>query len=114
MTTPQNLSRRNLIASSAAVATGTLAMSVHGSAASASSSGSRNTRMNSDTLTMKDGTRIYFKDWGSGPVVTFSHGWPLNADAWDGCTSWHATAFASSHTTAEAMAARRNRRRATT
>jgi len=40
--------------------------------------------MASDTVTMKDGTRIYFKDWGSGPVVTFSHGWPLNADAWDG------------------------------
>ena len=33
--------------------------------------------------TMKDGTRIYYKDWGAGPVVTFSHGWPLNADAWD-------------------------------
>src|SRR5499433_1867272 len=32
----------------------------------------------------KDGTQIYYKDWGSGPVVTFSHGWPLNADAWDG------------------------------
>jgi non-heme chloroperoxidase len=27
---------------------------------------------------------IYYKDWGAGPVVTFSHGWPLNADAWDG------------------------------
>ncbi|WP_418131894.1 alpha/beta hydrolase [Variovorax sp. 375MFSha3.1] len=40
--------------------------------------------MTSDTVTMKDGTRIYYKDWGSGPVVTFSHGWPLNADAWDG------------------------------
>ncbi|XPG70047.1 alpha/beta hydrolase (plasmid) [Variovorax sp. 350MFTsu5.1] len=40
--------------------------------------------MSSDTVTMKDGTRIYYKDWGSGPVVTFSHGWPLNADAWDG------------------------------
>ncbi len=36
------------------------------------------------TITAKDGTEIYYKDWGSGPVVTFSHGWPLNADAWDG------------------------------
>ncbi|WP_436015028.1 alpha/beta fold hydrolase [Rhizobium sp. LjRoot254] len=36
------------------------------------------------SITMKDGTQIYYKDWGSGPVVTFSHGWPLNADAWDG------------------------------
>jgi len=36
------------------------------------------------TITTKDGTTIYYKDWGSGPVITFSHGWPLNADAWDG------------------------------
>src|SRR5262245_47336144 len=35
-------------------------------------------------ITAKDGTPIYYKDWGRGPVVTFSHGWPLNADAWDG------------------------------
>jgi non-heme chloroperoxidase len=36
------------------------------------------------TITTKDGTEIYYKDWGTGPVVTFSHGWPLCADAWDG------------------------------
>jgi non-heme chloroperoxidase len=36
------------------------------------------------TITTKDGTEIYYKDWGEGPAVTFSHGWPLNADAWDG------------------------------
>jgi non-heme chloroperoxidase len=35
-------------------------------------------------ITAKDGTDIYYKDWGRGPVVAFSHGWPLNSDAWDG------------------------------
>jgi hypothetical protein len=36
-----------------------------------------------NTFTTKDGTSIFYKDWGTGPVVTFSHGWPLSADAWD-------------------------------
>src|SRR4051812_18916083 len=36
------------------------------------------------TITTRDGTQIYYKDWGKGPVIVFSHGWPLNADAWDG------------------------------
>jgi non-heme chloroperoxidase len=36
-----------------------------------------------NTITVKDGTQIYYKDWGAGQPVVFSHGWPLTADAWD-------------------------------
>ena len=35
------------------------------------------------TITTKDGAQIFYKDWGAGQPIVFSHGWPLNADAWD-------------------------------
>jgi non-heme chloroperoxidase len=36
-----------------------------------------------DTITTDDGVQIYYKDWGAGPPIVFSHGWPLSADDWD-------------------------------
>jgi len=35
------------------------------------------------TITTADGTEIFYKDWGSGQPIVFSHGWPLSADDWD-------------------------------
>src|SRR5213080_5055762 len=35
------------------------------------------------TITTSDGTTIYYKDWGSGQPIVFSHGWPLSSDDWD-------------------------------
>ena len=36
-----------------------------------------------NTIIMKDGTQIYYKDWGTGQPIVFSHGWPLNSDSWE-------------------------------
>ena len=41
-------------------------------------------KRSSSTIITGDGTEIFYKDWGEGPPVTFSHGWPLNSDQWDG------------------------------
>jgi non-heme chloroperoxidase len=42
-------------------------------------------------ITLKDGCHLFYKDWGSGQPVVFSHGWPLNADAWDETLSFFAS-----------------------
>jgi non-heme chloroperoxidase len=42
-------------------------------------------------ITLKDGSHLFYKDWGSGQPVVFSHGWPLNADAWDETLSFFAS-----------------------
>jgi non-heme chloroperoxidase len=70
--------RRNVLISAAAVAAGI------GLPFAATAAQPKQGAKQMNTITTKDGTQIYFKDWGRGPVVTFSHGWPLNADMWDG------------------------------
>jgi len=35
------------------------------------------------TITTRDGAKLFYKDWGSGQPIVFSHGWPLSSDAWD-------------------------------
>jgi pimeloyl-ACP methyl ester carboxylesterase len=59
------------------------------------------------TIKTKDGVEIYYKDWGSGQPIVFSHGWPLSADDWDTQMLFFLiTAIASLLMTAAAMAVR--------
>lgn len=53
------------------------------SAATGNTHAKNGERLTMNSVTTKDGTRIYFKDWGTGTPVVFSHGWPVDADAWD-------------------------------
>jgi non-heme chloroperoxidase len=44
---------------------------------------SKGSTIMSNTITTKDGTQLYYKDWGAGQPIVFSHGWPLNSDSWE-------------------------------
>ena len=67
------------------------------------------------TLVTRDGTSIYYKDWGSGKPVLFSHGWPLDADMWDSQMEfWPAAATAPSPSTAVVSGVRASPGMATT
>ncbi len=77
--TDMSASRRGLLTAGIGIAavSATLGETAPASAASVAPS----TRLISNMLTVRDGSQIYYKDWGSGPPIVFSHGWPLSADA---------------------------------
>lgn len=76
-------SRRKLLVSVAGVAAGAGLLATGGAAAAAKPAAATAVSKTVNSITVKDGTVIHFKDWGTGTPVVFSHGWPLQGDAWE-------------------------------
>jgi non-heme chloroperoxidase len=84
----QNATRRNLLIGSAAAAGGLAASLIPGTTQAAQPAASSRTAKTGGVrtasyITAKDGTQLYYKDWGSGRPVVFCHGWPLSSDSWE-------------------------------
>lgn len=77
--------RRMLMGSAGAIAAAGLTTLAEAATDKPSSTSSKQTRGNHsmNMITVRDGTQIYYKDWGKGQPVVFSHGWPLSSDAWE-------------------------------
>jgi len=79
-------SRRKLLVSVAGVAAGAGLLAAGGASAAAkpaAAAAAAPGKLTVNSVTVKDGTVIHFKDWGTGTPVVFSHGWPLQGDAWE-------------------------------